>query len=352
MRVAYYYHQPQRLPRDDPHTNPYGPLLCEALEEHGVEVEFTVDFDEHYLRRNRGRIDVLHFNWPHFDYYHDDATIMARRMRAFVRCLELARDLGYKVVWTAHNLYPHNRAHHEIDHECRLALCRLATAVIAHCDVAAEALRRTFGRVERLFVIPHGHFIDVYPGAISREDARAQLSVPADTFVYGFFGSIQPYKGLEGLIDSFARLPGDDAWLVLSGSGQADYLAAVRRRVAGQPRIVLRAYPRAPSADIPLVMRASDVVTLPFVATMTSGTVILALSWARPVIAPALGCLPATVEPAAGILYDPAAPGALDRALAAIRGYDLAAAGRASLASVRRFDWDRIAALTLEAYRA
>ena len=32
MRVAYYYHQPQRLRRDDPNNNPYGTLLCEALE--------------------------------------------------------------------------------------------------------------------------------------------------------------------------------------------------------------------------------------------------------------------------------------------------------------------------------
>jgi glycosyltransferase involved in cell wall biosynthesis len=70
------------------------------------------------------------------------------------------------------------------------------------------------------------------------------------------------------------------------------------------------------------------------------------------VIAPALGCLPETVSPEAGILYDPAVPGALAHALLAIRERDLEMAADAALACARRFDWDRIAALTLEAYDA
>jgi beta-1,4-mannosyltransferase len=352
VRVAYYYGQAERYPPGDHRTNPYGPLLCEALERRGAAVEFAVDFDEEYLRRNRGRVDVLHFNWPHYDYYDDDAATMERRMRAFVGNMELARELGYKLVWTAHNLYPHNRTHREIDHRCRLELCRLATAVITHCDVAAEAVRQTFGREHPLFVIPHGHFIGVYPDWITRESARAALGVPAGAFAYGFFGSIQPYKGIEPLMDSFRRLPGDDAWLLVSGSGQADYLAAVAERVAGHRRIVLRTYPRAPSEDIGLIMRASDVVVLPFLATLTSGTLVLALSWAKPVVAPALGCLPAMVDPAAGRLYDPSQEDALHRALVAIRGCDLGPASAAALACIRRFDWDTIAYRTLEAYRA
>ncbi|MGH2559055.1 MAG: glycosyltransferase family 4 protein, partial [Thermomicrobiales bacterium] len=257
------------------------------------------------------------------------------------------------VVWTAHNLYPHNRRRQALDHEGRLALCRICTAIIAHCSVAATAINETFGRSDRLFVVPHGHFIDVYPGTVSRDDARAQLGVPADAFAYGFFGSLQPYKGIEPLFDAFAGLPTDDAWLLISGGGKdAAYLDSLRDRAATMPRVVLRTYPRAPSEDVTLIMQAADVVTLPFVATMTSGTLILALSWGRPVIAPALGCLPETVSPDAGILYDPAAPDALSEALRAIRERDLAEAGRAALACARRFDWDWIADRTLEAYRA
>ena len=138
----------------------------------------------------------------------------------------------------------------------------------------------------------------------------------------------------------------------MSGGGTPGYLESVRRLAAACPRVVVRTYARAPSEDIPLIMRAADTIVLPFVATTTSGTLMLALSWGRPVVAPALGCLPAMVDPAAGILYDPIVPDALGDALTAIRGCDPAAASRAALACARRCDWDRIAALTLAAYRA
>jgi beta-1,4-mannosyltransferase len=351
MRVAYYYCQ-ERLPPADSRTNPYGPLLSAALERRGVAVEFALAFDEDFLRRNRGRIDILHLNWPHAEYHHDDAAIMEQRMHVFVERLRLARELGYTLVWTAHNLYPHNRMHQEIDHECRLALCRYATAIIAHCDVAAVALRQTFGRTENVFVIPHGHFIGVYPDTLTREEARAQVGLPPEAFVYGFFGSIQPYKGIEQLLGSFAGLDAADAWLLVAGGGRAEYHQTIRQRADALDRVILRTYARAPSEEITLVMRAADVVVLPFVNTLTSGTLTLALSWGRPVVAPALGCLPATVEPAAGILYDPARSDALVNALRAIRERDPAVASAAALASVQRFDWDDIAALTLEAYRA
>jgi beta-1,4-mannosyltransferase len=351
MRVAFYYDQPRRAP-DDANTNPYGPLLCAALERRGIACEFALRLDEEYLRDNREHLDVLHLNWPHFDYYHDDAAEMERRMDTFVGHLELARDLGYRVVWTAHNLYPHNRRHQDIDHRCRLAICRLATAVIAHCDDAAEAVRRTFGRTENLFVIPHGHFIGVYSDDVTPEQARAELGVPKNGFAYGFFGSIQPYKGVEQLIDSFRCLPFDDTWLLVSGGGQADYHDQVRQYAGDHPRIVLRTYLRAPTSDIALIMRAADVITLPFVAATTSGTLMLALSWGRPVIAPAIGCFPATVTPEAGILYDPTDREGLRRAMRSIRGWTLQAASQAAIACAQRLDWDEIAALTEQAYQA
>lgn len=354
MRVGFYYHQERRLPAADPNNNPYGTIIAEGLERLGAQVEFVEDCSDAFLFQNRNRIRVLHHHWPHYDYYHDDASVMRRKMQAFVCYMELARELGYKLVWTAHNVYPHNRRHQEIDHECRLEICRLATAVIAHCQVAADEVRRTFGRTENLFVIPHPHFIGVYPNAVTREQARASLGVPPEAFVYGFFGSIQPYKGIDRLIDSFQRLPGEKPWLVIAGGNarNPEFLDAVRRRIDQQTRIILRAYDRAPSEDIALVMRASDVITLPFVDTLTSGTFILALSWGKPVVAPALGCLPATIELGAGIMYDPVADDALFQAMKEIGERDLQAASRVALTSVRRFNWDKIAAATMRAYTA
>lgn len=355
MRVAYYYNMKTRPRHDDPHNNPYGSLLCEALDRLGVETEFTVTLDEPYLRANQGRIDVLHFNWPHYLYYDDDEVVMRARMQECVRLLELARALGYRVVWTAHNLYPHNRAHQDIDHECRLALCRLASAVIAHCRVAAEGVRQTFGRSHGIFVIPHGTYAGVHTMPFSRAEARAYLGLPGAAFAYATLGNIRPYKGIEGLMDTFRALPGD-AWLLISGgSKDVAYLDAVRGRAAGHPRIIVRlGIPKPSNEDFLGVLQAADVVALPYVEATTSGVLMLALSSGKPAIAPALGCLPELVTPQAGILYAPREPGALARAMLDMRRRDVAAAGRAALAlaTAPQYGWERIARLTVEAYRA
>ena len=355
MRVAFYYHQDRPVPPDHEGSNPYGALLTEALERNGVEVEYTRDCSPGYLRRNSGRIQVLHFHWPHHDYFHPERRIMEDRMREMAASLELARELGYRIVWTAHNIYPHNRLHRSIDHEFRLVICRLADAVIAHCPVNARGLEERFGRTRRVFIIPHGHFIDVYRTGFTRRQARRELEIPEDAFAYGFIGGILPYKGIEELVSAFERLTAGESWLLLAGGGPGDFPERIRRRVAGRPRIVSKIVDgdmQATNRELLLFLEASDVAVFPFRATMTSGSVILALSRARPVIAPALGCLPTVVSPGAGLLYDPGQPQPLLRAMEEARAWDREAASAAALESVRRFDWDRIAEQTLEAYRA
>ncbi|HEX6868745.1 MAG TPA: glycosyltransferase family 4 protein [Candidatus Limnocylindrales bacterium] len=352
LRVAHYYGD--RPPRPLTETNPYGPLLADALERQGIEVTFEVRHDEAFLRENAGAIDVLHFHWPHYEYADPDRDTAERQMRDFVERLTLARELGYRVVWTAHNVYPHDRSNREIDHTFRIELCRIASAVIAHCEASADAVRQAFGRTDRLFVIPHGHFIGTHPPELSRMDARDSYGIPTDAYVYGFFGNIQPYKGVEALLDAFVMLPGDP-WLVITGGGWPDHIAAIGELIAARDhhRVVYRPFePFAPGIEIIRALAAADSCPVPFRATTTSGTVVLALSWARPVVAPALGCLPMTVLPGAGVLYDPDEPDALFRALQAVRTLDPVASAEVALASVARFDWDEIAAATIEAYRA
>ena len=52
-------------------------------------------------------------------------------------------------------------------------------------------------------------------------------------------------------------------------------------------------------------MNACDVVVFPYRDTLTSGAVVLAMSFARACIAPRRGCLAALLDRAGGFLYDP-----------------------------------------------
>jgi beta-1,4-mannosyltransferase len=351
VRVAFYYGT-LREPNDQ--TNPYGNLLADALARHGVDVEYVVDHSEPWLRANAGRFDVMHWHWPSHEY--NDAVSRdntARRMQQFLDELRLARSLGWRVVWTAHNLYPHDRTHHDLNVAFRQAFVEIASAIISHCDLAAAAVRGEFNPTAPIFVIPHGNFIDVLPASVPREEERRDLGIGDDDFVYGFIGNLLPYKGLEELIDAFRAVDPGDAWLLISGGTRPrEYGQSIVARAAGHPRIVVRTYDYAPGEAFVRVLQASEVIVLPFRASTTSGSLVQALSWPRPCIVPAMGCLPSQMDADAGILYLPDEPGGLEHALRAARHLDLPAAREAAWRSAVRADWDDIARWTMEAYRA
>ena len=350
VRVAFYYGTPKREPNDQ--TNPYGNLLADALARLGVEVTYVDRHDEPWLREHADRFDAMHLHWPSHEYQRGSEAETAAAMEGFVRELRLARELGWRIVWTAHNLYPHDRTYHEINRRFRFHLVELATALIAHCDVAADAVRDEFAPRAPIFVIPHGNFIDVLPASVTREQERTALGIAPGAFVYGFIGNLLPYKGLEELIDTFKAVDPGDAWLLISGGVRTDYGGHLREHIGGHPRIVLRTYGYAPGEAFVQVLEASDVIVLPFRASTTSGSLVQALSWPRPAIVPAMGCLPAQMAPDAPLLYDPDDPKGLEDAMRRIREMDRGAARAAAWRSATRADWDEIAAQTLQAYQA
>jgi glycosyltransferase involved in cell wall biosynthesis len=117
------------------------------------------------------------------------------------------------------------------------------------------------------------------------------------------------------------------------------------------PRILVHAAHFFPNEEFQLYLNAADVAVFPFLEIMTSGSVIMALSFGRPVVAPAKGCLPELLDEELGIVYAPGQAGALGLAMEAIRERDLAACGRAAFRRARSLSWGPIARLTLEAYR-
>ena len=349
-RVAFYYAVPAREPNDQ--TNPYGNLLADGLARVGVEVTYVDRHGEAWIREHADDFDLMHWHWPAHEYHRATTAETQAAMEAFVCELRLARDLGWRLVWTVHNLYPHDRKYHDINREFRFRLVELSTALIAHCDLAAEAVSAEFHPRVPIHVIPHGNFIDVLSATVTRADERAALGIPPDAFVYGFIGNLLPYKGLENLIDTFRAVDSGEAWMLISGGVQAEYRSHLRAYLADHPRIVLRTYDYAPGEAFVQVLEACDVIVLPFRASTTSGSLVQALSWPRPVIAPAIGCLPSQMSADAGILYTPDEPGALEVAMRRIRQIDLGRARAAAWQSATSPDWDDIARRTLEAYLA
>lgn len=335
--------------------NPYAGLLAQALDKRDVHLELgDYAFERDWLERRRADHEILHLHWLHLFYRADDLQTTVKRYCHFAENLTFARQLGYRIVWTMHNFYPHDRPFPEVDHLVRLLVCRLADAVIAHCHYAADLAQKRFYYNGAVHVIPHGHFIDAFTNDVSPQDARKRLNLPQDAFVYLFFGNARTYKSVETLIEAFANVAAADARLVLmmrhsSNPGYAEHLRMQAKR---DERVHMFSSDYFPESDFQFYLNSADIVVLPFSEVLTSGSAIAALSFGKPVIVPKIGCLPELIDDTMGLLYDPKHARGLEDALIEIRKRDLLAAGHAALQRARELDWDDIAFRLAKVYQA
>lgn len=340
-------------------ANPYGALLAAALRRRGVELaEGDYDFRRSWLEESRAACGVLHLNWLDRFYARfeepRDPERAATRYADFADNLLLARRLGYRLVWTVHNLFPHERRYPQLDRLINALVAREADHVIAHCRYAADRIEEWYDPPRQVQVIPHGNYLPVFPNRVSPGAARARLQLGGDRFVYLFFGNTRGYKGVAELVAAYGRGAARDSALLLMLREHArspGLIPQLRAAAAGDARIRIHSSPYFEVDQFQYFLNAADVVVLPFAAVLTSGSAIQALGFGKPLVVPRLGCLPELVAGGCGVLYDPHAPGGLDAALHEARSLDLDAARAAALARTRELDWDPIAARIAALYR-
>ncbi len=382
-------------------ANPYIDLLCGGLAEAGVDVTLVDDPGEDGLPDAARAADVVHLHWlelwgrPAYTSLaglarwgwpgrglrrwlepalNSEGRFAHRRqhfLARFFRTLEDYKARGGRLVYTLHNLGQHEGEGGAAEVAAVQRLLALADGVHVHAGYMADEVRRLLhsgsvgdrpqpevalssGRSPTepgpaVAVIPHGHYIDAYPNTITRNEARHALHLPltidqSPSTIFLFLGLIRPYKGLEELLPAFRSLDDPEAALLIAGRPRpSDYAARLADQAHADPRI--RWHPHfVPGAEVQVWMNAADVVALPYRQITTSGAAMLAWSFGKPVIAPAL---PAFVEPMAsapflGLLYDPAAPDGLVDALRRAAAIDWQSQRESILAWARQFDWPGI----------
>lgn len=303
----------------------YNECFYQSLEAQGVVV-LELDYCGSSLWKNLRRGDWVHLHWPSFGYSTKEGPVsLLRNFFRWVSLLLLIRAKGALVIWTAHNLLPHDRAAIPmIDVLGRHFLIALAKYIFVHGDNASKALVERFPLAKpKLVNIPHGNWIGYYPISQTKSTARAELCVGNSTFLFLFIGLCKPYKNLDGLIRSFRQLSGDVELIVAGKFQDSSYQEEIFALAQGDPRI--RIIPGfIPDEMMQTYLLACDAVVVPYRDILTSGTAMLALSFGRPIVSVALGFLKDVVTEDVGILFAPDDPEGLSQALSAalVRSFD------------------------------
>ena len=328
-------------------VNPYNALLYREMQKLGVPV------DEYSHRKAvLEPYDIVHFHWPD-GYMNERGFFKAwQRIALFVLIITLLKLKGTKVVWTAHNVAPHDAFRPALSQRFMNWFIQRCDGLIFMSEDSKNAFFKQYQAPQQLkyAIIPHGHYRNSYPAAIDQQQAKATLGLLPDKKVLLFFGMIKPYNNVDTLIKVFNQAQLEQYTLVVAGSPETSALANDIKHLAESNPDVHVFLRFIPDNELHTYLSAADIVVLPYKAIFNSGALLLALSFDKPVIAPHIGAM-VVLQKQLGEQWihsyrDDFQTQTLQQAIA-----QLETAERPAVCPLDEYNWDHLADATVKLYQ-
>jgi beta-1,4-mannosyltransferase len=292
--------------------NPFQALLTMGMADHdiapigaasvadGVRVVTTA----HHVRQR-----VLHLHWLNGVLAGASTREEAqKRVAAFERQLDSVQAAGTKLVWTMHNVLPHESVFEDLEVRIRESIVGRADMVHIMNPDSIEMAGPYFDLpASKVVRVEHPGYQGYYPQWMSRAAARQHFGFTPGEQVLLVLGAIKPYKGLLELahtIDEFTREHPRKATLLIAGSAGEDAGTRELLDIADIHPAIHVLPERMLSEDVGLLFAAADVAVVPYKASLNSGALVLALSMGKPVLARSTAGSTHLLQGGAGIVYD------------------------------------------------
>lgn len=244
-------------------ANPFADIFEDALPSSVTLIRFR------WAKAIFGGYDVLHVQWP--EYLFRGSTFPRAALRFWLGAALLMRIAITRVpvVYTAHNLRPHESV--------AWGERTLTRALLRRADLTVYLNESDENDYTQGIVILHFRYPEAPHGDRVRHDDGPFL----------FFGLIRPYKGIEQLIEAW-RASATARELRIRGPVQdPTYADRVQALAEGAGAEAVFGYASEDALDEELSAAAG--VILPYERMYNSGAVVRALSRARPVLVPRSG---------------------------------------------------------------
>ena len=284
------------------------------------------------------RPDYIHFDWETSYYYRRNLWMTLINIPSFILQVYIARYIfNCKLVWTPHNIIPHDSKYLRIHKFCRNFFAHNMKWIRLFSELSLAAAASELNcDIKKFKIIPEGSYVGYYPDKISTSEARKLLSIDKDKLVLLYTGLIKPYKGVDDLITGFKNSFSDNAILIITGSimnpGYGDKIKGmINEKIMLIDRFI-------DNDELQIYFNASDVVTLPFKQIENSGSVILAMSFKKAVIAPAKGVLEERLKNQPELLYKNSLVDSFE-VLKKLTKEDLVQIGEKNFGELSKYSW-------------
>ncbi len=203
--------------------------------------------------------------------------------------LKLAKLRGIKIVYTVHNILPHDSGQHQ--KAAFQSLYSLADRLICHDEPARNRLVEEFGiDANRVSIVSHGPLFDRVPSA-SKGRARQRLHIGQEQVMVLWQGILRPYKGVPFLMEAWTEvmrtITSGEAILVIAGTGDEQGVSGIQRQVAAMKctdtvKLDLRFVSVEEMTEL---YGDADIVVYPYSAVTTSGALMTGLGQGKAMVA-------------------------------------------------------------------
>lgn len=275
--------------------NPYQSLLYSDLPSHGFHAAplYTAEQSAEFVDQvsGAGLEVIVHTHWLNSvtNRAKDEAEAQ-QAAKNHLEHLRRAQDMGAKLLWTVHNVLPHDTRFEDVDTELRGSMAELVDRIHVMSPRTRELVAPWFEvPEEKTFIVPHPGYQGVYPSWMPREQARMRLGIARDAIVFLMIGAIKPYKGLTELMDAFDELsrrePGRFVLLVAGNPDTEDETQRFVERAMTHPA-VFAWFGKIPDDQMQMYLRAADIGVYPYRRSLNSGALALGLTFGLPAVMP------------------------------------------------------------------
>lgn len=212
-------------------------------------------------------------------------------------CLQIFLLRGGQLIWTCHNVEPHERTNRWLNEQIQQWLLHHASSIIVHCSGTLSRINRTHEDVfKRLFVAEHPSFV-IHKGGKSESRFQIKQNLDLDDNLLSnnillYFGNIASYKQIPESIDLFIDKEDYVFWIVGPAKPDgAQTLEWLSQQAAIHPNRFWIHPVHVTDEETDIIVSAADVMMFNHRAIEMSGGVALGLSAGIPTVAPATGCL-------------------------------------------------------------
>lgn len=272
--------------------NPYQSQLANELNnEDKIKVCFSNDYSFFGLLKvyYNSKFNLIHIHWLDQFILHNNKTLMSLKSFNFLLQILFLKINNVKIVWTVHNIVNHDKTNLKLQLRVLKLFSKLVDLHIFHAEPEKNILNDF--KHKKIAVINHPSYYGLYNTNISEIDARKKLGIPPKSYVFSFIGHIKEYKGVLDLIIAFKSKRFENSYLLIAGLVDNDNLLhEIRNLVESESNIIFK-NEFIPDDELQIFFNSSDLVVFPFKNILTSGSVLLAQSFGKPVLIPKVASL-------------------------------------------------------------